>query len=160
MSRFGPAPAAGGGGAAAVYPWLIDVGILMSPIAVVGAWQVAQRSYVYGGILNNSNGAQGDSAAWDVVLGAGTWTLEVMRYTGGDSGKETWALDDGAGAFTDLVTFDDYAAVGVDSALVAAAGIPVVGTFKRRLRVTSAPKNAASTGFYLRMQHAQLRRTA
>ena len=38
----------------------------------------------------------------DVVLNAGTWTLELLHVTGPDRGDYTVQLDDGAGSFTTI----------------------------------------------------------
>lgn len=147
--------------AAALHPWLVDLDVFHTPIASVGSWTLAGlAASPYGGLSFNAANAVGDYREWNVVLGAGTWTLETIRTVQSDAGKETWTLDDGAGSYTTLGTIDDYSAATTNAAVASLTGIVLASTIRRRLRVTSSTKNASSSGQYLRLAHVQLRRTA
>jgi len=153
-------PAAGG---STVYSWQADIDLFHTPVVVSGSWSSAAYSAsatLYGG-FRQSGGTLGDTQSWDVVLGAGTWNFEQIATHYSDAGVATYALDDGAGAFSTIATFDQYLAAGVTPNLFAlATGIVVGSSIRRRLRVTSTTKNASSSGQYLRIQHLQFRRTA
>jgi len=144
----------GGGGGTVVYPYIIDIDMLMPPTVQVGAWTSP------GSPPHAESSGLNASRSLDVVLGTGTWNLDQMGYHGPDAGICTWALDDGAGVFTTIGTIDQYSAAYADRSLGSIIGFVVASSIKRVLRVTALTKNPSASGSYaMRFYTVRLRRT-
>ncbi len=137
----------------ALAPWLIDVAPWGTPIVQVN-WVARDVNAL--GIYNSylsSNGLQNAELDYDLVLGGGAWTLEVLGENG-NMGIYTVQADG-----VTLGTIDPYAGAVVWNARQATT-FSLVGVGKRRVRLLMATKNAASTSYQGTIQHLQLRRTA
>lgn len=140
-------------------PWHIDLSVFMTPISHTN-W----NNYNYGpiagtelalNVCNLSSGAQNDAISWDVVLGAGTWTLELLHITSTDRGIYTVVLGGSS-----VGTIDGYSAAATYNVRSSVTGITVSSAVKQRLTLSMKTKNASSTNYYGVIQHVQLRRTA
>ncbi len=138
-----------------VLPWTIDISVFEGSIANTN-WNtlVALSSSFHGGRLQSTD-ADGNEVAWDVVLGAGTWTISTMLYQHTINGKIDVYLD------ADLVgTLEGYGGVLAENVVLDLTGYAVAATGKKRLKFKINGKHASSTGYYGMLQHIQLRRTA
>ena len=143
-----------------VLPWTVDITPFMTPIASVGTWvrwvsAGTAANDLYNGFMYNSTDAQNDSISWDVVLAAGTWTLEILTRKSTDQGIVTALLD-----ATTLGTMDLYNGALQYNRVSSIASIAVTSTNKYRLTLKLATKNASSTAYEMDLQHVQWRRTA
>lgn len=155
----------GGGGASApaapdTSPWRIDVNVFAPPKATVGPWGLLAGSFLYGTARYNSSPALNDRIDWEVSPAKGTWELWVYHNLDGNRGIQTWSLDDGAGAFTELDVIDGYGGPSANvpvvvSGIVLAADVPV-----RTLRCQITGANPSSSNFYAAISAVHLRRTA
>lgn len=137
---------------AAVYPWLIDIDVFHTSISQSNWSSVLAGAYLYGGIKYTVT--QNAELNWDVVLGAGTWTVELLGFTNPTYGIVTVALDG-----TDVGTIDCYTAGAVENVALSLTGVVVAASGKKRMRFKVATKNASSSGYGVALQHVQLRRT-
>lgn len=138
-------------------PWLIDINVFMSAVSHVN-WNTITKStqFLFNGIKYNNPSAVGDEINWDVVLGAGTWTIEVMHDKGSDRGIMEVALDGAA-----VGTIDGYGTTGqLLDVRTSISAIAVAASGKKRLRLKMTGKNALSSNYIFALQHIQLRRTA
>lgn len=140
----------------AMRPWLIDVDVFPTAIAQTN-WDTialpAGSPVFYGN--KSSSGAQNAEINWDVVLAAGTWTIELIHHTFTDTGIYTVQL----GGVT-KGTIDGYSAGDVVNVRSSVTGIVVASSGKVRLKLLMATKNASASSYTGRIQHVQLRRTA
>jgi len=137
-------------------PWLIDIDVFMTPISHVN-WNnvIVNTSAVYNA-YQKSSGVQNDEINFDVVLGAGTWDIEVMHAIDSDRGIYTVYLDDlNCGVFSGYTGLTLF--VNSKSTI---SGIVISETKNYRLKLRMESKIAFSTGYYGAIQHIQLRRTA
>lgn len=119
--------------------------------------------------IKRSTGAQNALIQFDVVLAAGTWTLELIHAKNTDYGIATVSLSTDGTSFTDVgtapysasgSTIDMYAASGSSDNRSSITGIVIATTGRYCLQLKMATKNASSTNYYGGLQHLQLRRTA
>ena len=142
---------------AEVYPWLIDIDVFMTAVSHVN-WDTIQMdttNNIYGA-QKNSGGFQNDEINFDVVLGIGTWTFELLYSKDSNRGIYTVSLD----VTGTLGTIDAYAAAGSFNNRSSITGVSVASNGKQRLKLKMATKNASSSAYYGSIQHIQLRRTA
>ncbi len=137
-------------------PWLVQVDPLPTADANVG-WDTISidASMLNAAMKYNQTGGASSAIQWTVVLGAGTWTDELVLYRGPDAGITTVALDGAT-----LGTLDGYAAAGTYNVRQSIAGVNVGTPGAHVLKLTTPTKNASSTGFYCRLNLLELRRTA
>lgn len=141
--------------AGAEAPSLIDINPCGgTAISQVNWNDVVIGTYVAGNAHLRSSGPDAETN-WDVVLAAGTWTVEASVIVGAGRGIITFALDG-----TDIGTYDTYGAVTDFKARGGVAGVVVPTSAKRRLRLKAATKNAASAAYMIDLVWLQLRRTA
>lgn len=136
-------------------PWLIDINSFMTPISHVG-WNTntLYSSAIYNG-SRTSSGAQNAEINFDVVLGAGTWTIEAMYMKSSGSGIYTFQIDGAT-----VGTIDTYLASTTYNNLSSISNISIINTGKKRLKIIMATKNSSASGYFGYIQHIQLRRTA
>lgn len=140
-------------------PWLIDVNVFPTSIAhtnwdTIDAVSTTYANHVFGGV-KQSSGAQNDEIAWDVVLAAGTWTVEVVHFKASTAGIYSVRFDG-----VDKGTVDGYAAAQTANARGSVSGISVASSGKVRVSLKMATKNASSSSYFGYVSHLQLRRTA
>lgn len=117
-------------------------------------------NYAGGGGINNG-GAQNDALEFNIWVGPGTYTLQIVGNTDSTRGIQTWAIDDGAGTYTTLGTLDWYAAGSTFNVVKSLTGLVVGGSLARRkLRCKMATKNASASAYYMFIQRVSLLRTA
>jgi len=140
--------------------WITSGETGLTPPALSGTWT---KSYVtgLGNCLTNASNTQGDYIEYDVMLQPGLWDLQV-NYTRDSSRADILCeIDDGGGYFTLPVigTISGYAATNYqDTNSPIQFRIYGEETVNRRLRFTSATRNASSSGWYIQMHTFQLRR--
>ena len=103
----------------------------------------------------NSSGAQNDEIEFDVVLGAGTWTLELLHYAFTDRGIFTAYLDG-----VSVGTLDGYSASEVRHKRQSITGIVVATPGKKTFKLKMATKNASASSYAAALMLATWRRTA
>ncbi len=138
-------------------PWLVQIDPLPTADAQSG-FDVVDQSSAASTIHNatkSSGGLSTDAIEWNVVLAAGTWTLECVTTYASSQGIATYSLDGVV-----LGTVDHYTAGATTfnsrDSLALVQPTPRVS----RLRLASPTKNAAATGYTLKATHLELRRTA
>lgn len=136
-------------------PWLVDIDVFMTPISQVN-WNtlVVDTTAIHQGEIQ-STGVQNAEINWDVVLGAGTWTLELMYVRGSAGGIFTVTV----GAVS-AGTVDSYNASLAPNIRTALTAIATPTTGKYRVKLKMATKNGSSSNYFGTLQHVQLRRTA
>lgn len=146
----------------ALDPVRLDLPIVVAePSSAVGTWPVAPDSgQILAGFRYNSTVAQNDALIYDVVLGAGTWTLDLSYVRGDNTGIVTVQLDDGAGSFTTLGTIDTYNAAFSYNQTFTIAGIVIGSSIKRSMKLLVASKNASSSAYRASLSNLSMRRTA
>ena len=135
-------------------PWLHEVDVFQSHANTNWAAPTYQNMLLYGG-FNISTGAQNASIGWDIVLGAGTWAVGLMHFTGTNRGIYSVQLDS-----VEVGTIDGYAGSEIANVVGAATDIVVTTAGKKRLSLVMANKNASASTYYGIIQHIQVRRTA
>jgi hypothetical protein len=150
-------------GVAVEMPWHAEVlPVLWTPDATVGTWVVAIPSDVASPFVGNSGGAFfynssaaiNDSVSWDVVLGAGTWTVTIHVRRSTNTGVITLQLDG-----VDVGTYDTYAG-SPSYAIGTIAGMVVAASGKRRVTVKMASKHASASAYIGNLYALHFRRTA
>lgn len=136
-------------------PWTIDLNVFTTPATQTNWGTIAQSSTLFMGGHRTSTGDQNAEVGWDVVLGAGTWTLSIICRTGADYGIATVSL-----AGTSAGTIDLYVDPGGDNNSKSITGITVATTGKKRLLFKMATKNASSSSYKGGLQAVSLVRTA
>lgn len=137
-------------------PWMVNIPApAITPRAQTN-WSTYASSSVIGGGTLDSSGAQNAEIAWDEVLSAGTWLIELLHRQNVNRGIYTVQLDG-----VTVGTIDGYAGADVVNKRDTIAGIAVATTKLYRLRLLMATRNALNTtGFFGSLQHVGLRRTA
>lgn len=141
-------------GTYAVYPWTVSVPAVTVPITESGTWTAAQSSSLFFASRYFSNAAQDASVAWDVLLGAGTWTIALLHDTGTDRGIYTVKIDGSS-----VGTIDGYAASGA-AARSSLTGVAVASSGLKRVSLVMSTKNASSTGYRASVSALLFTRTA
>lgn len=139
----------------ATLPWRIQIPAWTGKAAGVGTFASVPLGVLGGGYHYNTSIAQNDSMSWDVVMAAGTWTMEIRYGLSNGGGIVTPSI---AGA--NQATFDSYAASAAYDQLYTAAGIVNASTAKKRVTLLAGSKNASSVGYYIVAQWISLIRTA
>lgn len=140
-------------------PWLIDVDVFMTPVANTN-WNVISDPVsgsgvtIYNGQMN-SNASQNAAITWNVVLAAGTWTVELLHRAWTDRGIYSVQFDT-----VEKGTIDGYNATDAPSTRSSVTGISVPTTAKIALTLKMATKNVSASNYRGSIQHIQLRRTA
>lgn len=146
----------GGGPPERLLPWLFNVDVFMTPVSQVN-WPESSGtsiSYLYASV-RQSTGAQNAEINFDVVLAAGTWTVELICTTTASSGIYTVQFD-GATAGT----LDSYSSSTAYNVRMSLTGISIASSGKKGLKLLMATKNASSSSYYGMLQHIQFKRTA
>ena len=133
-------------------PWTVDIDGLQS-IANTN-WASPTAGAIFYGGYNLSSGAQNDEIAWDVVLSAGTWTIQLTHYTINSGGIYSVRIDG-----VEVGTIDGYVDPGGPNAVGLIPGVVIATTGKKRVSLKMATKHASSSNYYGLVQHVQFRRT-
>lgn len=139
-----------------VTPWIVELSALPNPILNSSSWSAFQAStYMYGG-ARVTNGSQNEEIGWDVLVGAGTWRVDLIHDTAANRGIYSIRIDG-----TQVATIDGYISPGGGpNTIVSSSTFSISATGKKRLSLKMAAKNASSAGYYGSIQHVRLTRTA
>jgi hypothetical protein len=147
----------------------VDIDVFAtSPSHVNWDTLTADASGVYG-FVKASTAAVNNEINWDIVLGQGTWTFELMSQKTTTYGIATVQLSVDGSAFTNVgsapyngsaSTIDTYNASLIHNVRDRITGITIGTTGIYRLKLLMATKNASSTNFTGAIQHAAFWRTA
>lgn len=145
----------GAGDGSASTPWRIEVAPWTPPSAQTNWTSITVDTGSIGNAAINSSGAQNDEIGWDVLVGAGTWNIDIIHTLAASRGIYNVYLD------SDLVgTIDGYGSTALRNQRGSVVGVVVATTGKKRLRLRMATKNATSTGYLGSISHVAMQRTA
>ncbi len=136
-------------------PWLVPVNVHLPPAARSGFTTTSVNT---SRIMNGSRSGsvvQNSYIEWNLLLGAGTWAVDVMTSTYNGSGIITVSLDGSS-----VGTIDLYSAGVADNVQQSLTGVTVAATGVKAVRLTMATKNASSSAYDCVLNGLQLRRTA
>jgi hypothetical protein len=138
-----------------LYPWTIFVPASHTPKSQVN-WNtiVLHAAQINNFYLIASNTINSE-IAWDLVLSAGTWTVELLIYTDAADGIYSIRFDG-----VEKGTVDGYSSPAAANILKSVAGIVVPITKKIELRLKIASKNPLSGDYYAHLTGVMLKRTA
>lgn len=137
------------------FPWLVDVDVFPTASANTNWDSIWADSANIGGGQKESSGAQNDEINWDVILGAGTWALELFHNGFTDRGFYTVQIDG-----VTLGTIDGYRAATTYNIRSTISGIAVAQAGKKRLKLKMATRNLPSSGYRGSINALRMRRTA
>lgn len=126
------------------------------PKTTVGAWVSQVLGLAPAGVTayRQSSGAQNDSATWDFICGAGTFTLSFFHFTGANRGIYTVAID---GVTKGLI--DGYTASTGSTVDETLTGLVLING-QHTITFTMATKNASSSNYFATISAAVLLQTA
>jgi hypothetical protein len=137
------------------FPWLIDVDAFMTAKSHTNWNTVTLDSTQINQGRRSSTGAQNAEVAWDVMLAAGTWKVEIFMRTDTDKGIYSVRLDD-----VEVGTIDGYSASATNNVRGSVSGIAVTRSGKYELELRMATKNGSSSSYVGWINSVQLTRTA
>ncbi len=138
-----------------LFPWLVQIIPFLAPAAQTSFATVTQDgTYLLAGYRTNA-GAYPASIGWDVLLGAGVWSVSLICAKGTAYGIYTVKLDG-----TTVGSLDAYYSSTVTNATLTLSGVSVVSPGLKRLTLEVSTKNPASTGYNARFQLVHLLRTS
>ena len=153
----GPQGATGAQGPAGPPQWNVQIDPILPPASQANFDTLYFSGSAYNGgyRAGPGNGVQDQSASWKVVLGAGTYSLDLIYVAWSDAGVMTWSLDDNA-----IGTVDGYSGGGQYNSRATLENIVVAEAGVKTLSVKVSSKADASQGFNAYLQAIQLRRTS
>src|SRR3989304_3263162 len=123
-------------------PWTTFIHPLIASKSNVGWSNISETgTQSYGSILD-SDGAQNSEITWDVVLGAGTWSITVLHIKNTNRGIYSVQLDG-----VEKGTIDGYAASATYNVLSPITGIIVPTAAKIELKLKMETKNGSSSAY-------------
>ena len=139
----------------ATLPWLISIDVFPTAKSNVN-WNtiVQDGSYLHAGI-KQSSAAQNDEITWDVVLGAGTWSVELFYHAVPNAGIFSIQFDS-----VEKGTIDGYNSVSTPNTRSSVTGIVVPLTKKIEFKLKMATKNPSSSNYVAGLNDVRLIRTA
>jgi len=137
-------------------PWLVNVHVFMTPISHVNfnSNSAGNTNNLYSA-LRISSGAQNDEINFEVLLGAGTWTFELIHEKNTNVGIYSVQLDG-----VEKGTIDGYAASQTRDVRSQITSITVATTDVYTLKLKMATKNGSSSSYLGAINHIQFKRTA
>ena len=136
-------------------PWIIFIPVLHTPKSHVNF----NTNYVDPTYLFNayklSSGAQNDEITWDIVLAAGTWSIELIYTKFSSAGIFSIQFDS-----VEKGTIDSYASSPSQNNITSITGITVAITKKVELKLKMDTKNASSAAYSGALCAVRLIRTA
>ncbi|HWL34336.1 MAG TPA: hypothetical protein VNP89_12100 [Gaiellaceae bacterium] len=138
----------GPAGSAAAYPPIVDVNPILRPSGS-NLWDRVQlngNSWFFGYRSSFPNGTDASYLEWDLPLQAGTWTIDVVYVKSDDAGILSLSL--GGDALAPEIDAYRPQADGIEFNQVATfTGVTVATSGIHRLRIKTASKNPASSGY-------------
>ena len=152
------------------HSWLVDIDAFPTAISQVNWDSIGvSSSAAYNGFKQN-NSSQNSEINWDIFLGSGTWTVELIHVKENDAGIATVQLSSDAGAtFTSVgsapysgsaSTIDFYNAPQTYNNRSTITAVTITATGLYRMKLLMATKNGSSSNYFAGVQHVQWRRTA
>lgn len=147
----------------------VDIDMFMGPIAATGFTVLATSTNDLRNGYRANTPAQNDSIEWNVALGAGTWTLQLMSRKDASSAILTVALSTDASSYTSVgsspynasaSTIDLYNGSTLYNQQSSLTGITIATTGVYRLRLRAETKNASSSNYAAYLNGLRLWRTA
>lgn len=143
------------GGGSVVYPERQDISVMPTPDVVSGTWTSTAIST--GTCQRNTpTPTNGDYVEWNVLLQAGTWSLDAVLTRFAAAGIAQFSVD-GSNVGS---AFDCYAASTTPHADHSATGIVIATTAVYPVRLTVAGKNASASGYGMALEALALKKTA
>lgn len=139
----------------ATLPWTIFINPLHTPKSNTNWNTIALSSNQALFAFNLSGGVQNAEMTHNVVLGAGTWSIELLLEKHENAGIISVQFDG-----VEKGTIDAYAASPEFNALPSIANIIVPITKKIELKLKLTGKNGSSSGYYGYLTSIKLQRTA
>lgn len=102
-----------------------------------------------------SGGAQNDEIAWDVLLPAGTWTIEILHEKNSDVGIYSVQFDS-----VEQGTIDGYNATSQDNQRGTVTGAFITSERAVELKLKMTAKNGSASAYAGRLQGLKLIRTS
>src|SRR6185369_5695897 len=124
-------------------PWTVPIDVFPAAVQTTNFDTLTADNGCVGGARKRSTGAQNAVIGWDVVLGAGTWTLHLIHFQDTDRGIYTVAFDGSS-----VGTIDGYAGSTTRNTRSTITGISVATSKVIRLTLTMATKNASSSSYF------------
>jgi len=144
-----------GASGSATYPELAYVSPQHNPISEVGTWaNYLDTATIHNGHRHNSSTAQNDEVDYNVLLAAGTWTVEVMAIATSNAGIITVLIDDASQG-----TMDFYAGSPSYNTIKSVTGITINSDGIYELKLKTATKNASASAYGMFLQSIELIRT-
>lgn len=140
--------------AAPAYPKTLQVPVWATPAAQTNWSAVAQNNLYFNATTVLSTGVQNALIAFDVLLAAGTYSLDLLHRQSTNRGIYTVTVDG-----TTVGTVDGYAASAVSTAS-RLTGIAVTGTGPHRVQLQMLTKNGSSSSYFGDISGLSLTRTA
>ena len=136
-------------------PWTIFIDVFMTPKSNIN-WDtlIINSLWVHCGTKQSST-AQNDEITWDIVLGAGTWSIELMFVKLNSGGIFSVQFDS-----VEVGTIDSYLSSTVHNSRSSLIGIVIPKTKKIELKLKMATKNTNSSSYYGVINGIKLIRTA
>lgn len=150
---------------AGLLPWVVEVPVLDGDAGHTN-WEVkfvAGRNVgstgttdMTGGIVTavnsvwrRSDGTQNAQIEFNVLLGAGTWSIRFRTFKSSNNGIMHWYLNDASLATYGAAgnTFDTYSATSYYSALGVFTGIVIPVSANYRVKCKMESKNGSSSGY-------------
>jgi len=137
-----------------ILPWLIDIDPLPSGVANTTFDGLAQdTNMLYNGYKYTTT--QNSSITFNIMLAAGVWDMQTIHNSDSDQAIATFKLDG-----VTIGTIDHYAGGFANNVRASITSIQVATSGKKVLTITNPTKNGSATGYGLRIQHIQFKRTA
>jgi hypothetical protein len=136
-------------------PARVEINPLDTPVRHVN-WNniTVDPAAVGNALMGTSDGLVGNEISFDVVLGAGTWNIELMHATSTNRGIYSVFIDEIA-----VGTIDGYSAAVTRNVRSSIAGVAVKAAGKHRVTLRMLTKNATSTAFLGSIQRLVLKRS-
>lgn len=115
--------------------------------------QVDTQAFLNG--WRESTGTQNDEVSWEIPLGAGTWSIEMLHTTNNNRGIYSVQIDG-----VEVGTIDGYSASAVRNVKSTLTGIAVATSSLHVLKLKMATKNASSSQYRGSVILVSLLRTA
>lgn len=136
------------------YPWHVPVDVFMGASANTNFSTISTgANIIHGGYISNG-GVQNSEVTFNVVLNAGTWTMNMMHGRNTTHGIATVYLDGSS-----IGTVDAYGSISNNN-VSAISSIAVSTSGKHVLRIVIATKNASSSSYFFLLQGITFVRTA
>jgi len=132
----------GGGSSSTTYPKRVQISPFIGAKSHVNWNTISIDAPAVNSTTYRSSGAQNDEIVFDVLLGAGTWTLDLIGLATPGSGIITVLVDG-----VSVGTIDMYAGANNYAAVKALAGIVIAAGGNKVVTLRMATKNASSSGY-------------